>query len=116
MLSSKDIKFIKSVLHAIQIKCECSDNCEVCTLKDFCYDRPFTGITSDDFYRNRCFTVLKVTKNNGEICLISLEKFLEYLHKNCDEQRRNNGCGTCPIKGLCDDTICFTVTPIDWEI
>ena len=116
MLSSKDIKYIKSVLHEIQTKCNCSDSCRLCTLKDFCADRPFTGITSDDFYRNMCFTILKVIKNNGKIYLVSLEKFLEYLHNNCEEQRRNNGCGSCPLRELCDNTICFTTTPSDWEI
>ena len=116
MLSSKDIKYIKSVLHEIQTKCNCSDNCRLCTLKDFCADRPFTGITSDDFYRNMCFTVLKVIKNNGKICLISLEDFLEYLHKNCNEQRANNGCRMCPLREPCDNTICFTTTPSEWEI
>lgn len=116
MLSSKDINYIKSVLRAIQNKCNDSDNCRVCTLKDFCYDRPINGITSEDFYRNRCFTLVKVIKNNGEICLVSLEKFLEYLHKNCNEQRCGKGCCICPIRDICDNTICFTTTPIDWEI
>ena len=116
MLSSKDLKYIKSVLHAIQNKCNSSDNCRVCTLKDFCYDRPFTGITSEDFYRNRCFTYLGVTENNSKFFVVNFEKFLEYLHKCCDEQRMNNGCCTCPIRDLCDNTVCFTTTPIDWEI
>lgn len=116
MLSSKDLKYIKSVLHEIQDKCNCNDKCRLCELKDFCADRPFTGITSDDFYRNMCFTVLKTIKNNGEICLVSLEKFLEYLHNYCEEQRSDNGCCTCPLRELCDSTICFTTTPSDWEI
>lgn len=116
MLSSKDIKYTESVLHAIRTKCDCSDNCRLCTLKDFCADRPFTGITSDDFYRNMCFTLVKVIKNNGEICLVSLEKFLEYLHKNCEEQRMNNGCCNCQLRELCYNTICFTTIPSDWEI
>lgn len=116
MLSSKDIEYIKTVLQAIQTKCNCNDKCRLCELKDFCADRPFTGITSDDFYRNMCFTVIKVIKNNGKIYLVSLEKFLEYLHKNCVEQRINNGCCDCQIRDLCDSTICFTTTPCDWEI
>lgn len=116
MLSIKDIKYIKSVLHAIKIKCNSNDNCRLCILKDFCADRPFTGITSDDFYRNMCFTVIKIIKNNGEICFVSLEKFLEYLHKKCAEQKNNKGCSICPLRELCDNTICFTTTPSDWEI
>ena len=116
MLSSKDIKYIKSVLREIKTTCDCSDNCRLCNLKDFCADRPFTGITSDDFYRNMCFTVLKTIENNGDICLVSLEKFLEYLHNNCEVQRMNNGCYTCQLRDICDNTICFTTTPSDWEI
>ena len=116
MLSSKDIKYIKSVLNAMRTKCNCNDICRLCTLKDFCADRPFTGITSGDFYRNMCFTLVKVIKINGEICLVSLEDFLEYLHKNCNEQRANNGCHSCPLREPCHNTICFTTTPSDWEI
>lgn len=116
MFSSKDIKYIKSVLQEIHTKCNYNDICRRCTLNDFCEDRPFTGITSADFYRNRRYTVVKVIKNNGEILSISLEDFLEYLYKNCKEQRLNNGCGSCPLRELCDSTICFTTTPSEWVI
>ena len=115
MFRNKDIKYIESVLHAIKIDCINSVGCRTCVLKDFCADRPFTGIMSDDFYRNMCNTVIKVT-NNGKIYLISLEKFLEYLHKNCTEERDKHGCDACPLKEHCDNTLCFTTTPSEWEI
>ena len=66
---------IRTLLNAMRTKCNCNDICRLCTLKDFCADRPFTGITSGDFYRNMCFTLVKVIKINGEICLVSLEDF-----------------------------------------
>lgn len=116
MFSSKDIKYIKSVLHAMQTKCYCSDNCRLCTLKDFCADRPFTGITSDDFCRNVGRTVIPVIENNGKICMVSLKVFLEYLHKKCTEKMDTSGCAPCPLKECCNNTFCFTTTPCDWKI
>lgn len=116
MFRNKDIKYIESVLNDLAITCKKRNSCRLCKLTDFCADRPFTGITSYDFYRNRCDTAIMVTKNNGKVCLVSLEKFLEYLHKNCAEERDKHGCGACPLKDHCDNTLCFTTTPSEWDI
>lgn len=116
MFKTKDVKYIEYVLRAISNKCKSCDNCRLCMFTDFCADRPFTGITSDDFYRNRCRTVIPVIENNGEMCMVSLETFLEYLHKNCAEQGVTSGCFRCKLKKHCDNTFCFTLIPSEWNI
>lgn len=116
MFRNKDVKYIESVLRAISNKCKNCDSCKLCGLTDFCADRPFTGITSDDFCRNVGRTVIPVIENNGNICMVSLKVFLEYLHKKCTEKMDTSGCARCPLKECCNNTICFTTTPSIWNI
>lgn len=116
MFRNKDIKYIESVLRAISYKCKTHDRCRFCALTGFCADRPYTGITSDDFYRNMCSTFIPVIENNGITHVVDLEVFLEYLHTICTKERDTKGCGACVLKEHCKNTFCFTVTPCLWNI